>query len=52
MSESEKLGDEITEFPPEPIGQVRVRLLTETAVADLRGPTACEVLDPAAGATR
>lgn len=33
-------------FPPEPIGQVRVRLLTDTAVADLRGPTACEVLDP------
>ncbi len=32
-------------FPPEPIGQVRVRLLTERAVADLRGPTACEVLD-------
>lgn len=35
-------------FPPEPIGAVRVRLLTETAVADLRGPTACEVLDAAA----
>ncbi len=33
-------------FPPEPIGQVRVRLLTETVVADLRGPTACEVLEP------
>lgn len=32
-------------FPAEPIGQVRVRLLTERAVADLRGPTACEVLD-------
>ena len=47
MAESEKLQDEITEFPPEPIGQVRVRLLTDTAVADLRGPTACEVLDPA-----
>ena len=34
-----------TTFPPEPIGQVRVRLLTDTIVADLRGPTACEVLD-------
>lgn len=34
-------------FPPEPVGQVRVRLLTETALADLRGPTACEVLDEA-----
>ena len=31
-------------FPPEPVGQVRVRLLTEDAVADLRGPTVCEVL--------
>jgi endonuclease-8 len=47
MSESEKAGAELTSFPPEPIGQVRVRLLTETVVADLRGPTACEVLDPA-----
>lgn len=36
----------LTEFPPEPVGQVRVRLLTDTAVADLRGPTACEVLEP------
>ncbi|MGJ4843447.1 Fpg/Nei family DNA glycosylase [Leifsonia sp. Le1] len=47
MAESEKVEDEITTFPPEPIGQVRVRLLSDTAVADLRGPTACEVLDPA-----
>jgi endonuclease-8 len=47
MAESEKVEAEITEFPPEPIGQVRVRLLSDTAVADLRGPTACEVLDPA-----
>lgn len=47
MAESEKLEAEITTFPPEPVGQVRVRLLTDTAVADLRGPTACEVLDPA-----
>jgi endonuclease-8 len=31
-------------FPPEPIGQVRVRLLTDETVADLRGPTACDVL--------
>ncbi len=35
-----------SDFPPEPIGQVRVRLLTDVAVADLRGPTACEVLTP------
>ena len=51
MAEAEKesvLDDAALElFPPEPIGQVRVRLLTERAVADLRGPTACEVLDPA-----
>ncbi|MFF9562698.1 Fpg/Nei family DNA glycosylase [Leifsonia sp. NPDC014704] len=47
MAESEKVEAEITSFPPEPIGQVRVRLLTDSAVADLRGPTACEVLDPA-----
>ncbi|MGX5694698.1 Fpg/Nei family DNA glycosylase [Agromyces soli] len=47
MSESEKEGSGIDVFPPEPIGQVRVRLLTETVCADLRGPTACEVLDPA-----
>jgi endonuclease-8 len=32
------------EFPPAPVGQVRVRLLTEKSAADLRGPTACEVL--------
>ena len=37
MAESEKVEAEITSFPPEPIGQVRVRLLTDTAVADLRG---------------
>lgn len=37
---------EATEFPPPPVGQVRVRILTETAVADLRGPTVCEVLEP------
>ncbi|WP_020018147.1 Fpg/Nei family DNA glycosylase [Promicromonospora sukumoe] len=29
---------------PEPRGQVRVRLLGEHAVADLTGPTACEVI--------
>jgi endonuclease-8 len=46
MSESEKVGPELDTFPPEPIGAVRVRLLTGNAVADLRGPTACEVLLP------
>jgi formamidopyrimidine-DNA glycosylase len=43
MSESETPGAPLESFPPEPIGQVRVRLLTDTAVADLRGPTACVV---------
>ncbi|MBW4032782.1 MAG: Fpg/Nei family DNA glycosylase [Acidobacteria bacterium] len=43
MSEQEKLEPDVSRFPPEPIGAVRVRLLTPTAVADLRGPTACEV---------
>jgi len=48
MSESEKENDDPDfTFPPEPVGAVRVRLLTETTVADLRGPTACEVLNAA-----
>jgi len=46
MSEQEKASDAGSEFPPEPIGAVRVRLLTDTTCADLRGPTACEVLTP------
>ena len=45
MAEQEK-EETLDSFPPDPVGAVRVRLLTETAVADLRGPTACEVLDP------
>ena len=46
MAEAEKESalELATSFPPEPIGQVRVRLLTDTVCADLRGPTACEVL--------
>ncbi|HEV7742961.1 MAG TPA: DNA-formamidopyrimidine glycosylase family protein [Pseudolysinimonas sp.] len=43
MSEQEKVGEDVDAFPPDPIGQVRVRLLTPTVVGDLRGPTACEV---------
>jgi endonuclease VIII len=47
MSESDREVEiEQGDFPPAPIGAVRLRLLTETAVADLRGPTACEVFDP------
>jgi endonuclease-8 len=50
VSEDERdLGVSLDEtFPHEPVGAVRVRLLTETTVADLRGPTACEVLEVAA----
>lgn len=44
MAENERQSEDVAEFPPPPIGQVRVRLLTESACADLRGPTACEVL--------
>ena len=44
MGEQEKLAA-LTSWPPDPVGQVRARILTETAVADLRGPTVCEVID-------
>ena len=52
MAESETLTPTALDaaaaaFPPEPVGQVRARLLTERTVADLRGPTACEVIDGA-----
>ncbi|HLP23492.1 MAG TPA: DNA-formamidopyrimidine glycosylase family protein [Microbacteriaceae bacterium] len=47
MAESEQTSGADSEWPPEPVGQVRLRLLTESLCADLRGPTACEVLDPA-----
>jgi endonuclease-8 len=46
MAEQEKLEPEPGAFPPQPVGAVRVRLLTSDTVADLRGPTACEVLSP------
>jgi endonuclease-8 len=45
MAESER-ETALEDFPPAPVGAVRVRLLTDVTVADLRGPTACEVLDP------
>jgi endonuclease-8 len=31
---------------PDPVGQVRLRMVTDRHWLDLRGPTACEVLDP------
>ncbi len=36
--------DEPVAFPPEPRGAVRLRLLAGAHVADLSGPTACEVI--------
>lgn len=32
--------------PPDPRGAVRVRIVSDHAVADLTGPTACEVISP------
>ncbi len=32
--------------PPEPVGQIRLRLATDRHWLDLRGPTACELLTP------
>jgi endonuclease-8 len=39
-------GGLLAHFPPAPVGQVRVRLASAESVADLRGPSACEVLGP------
>lgn len=46
MAEHDREQADDWAFPPEPVGQVRVRLLNERVCADLRGPTACEVLPP------
>ncbi len=46
MAEQEKLEAPAESFPPPPIGAVRLRLLTGATCADLRGPTACDVLTP------
>jgi len=48
MSEQTRDLDDaaIDEWPPPVVGQVRLRLLTETTCADLRGPTACELQTP------
>ena len=45
MSEQTRGLDEMTdaEWPPPVVGQVRLRLLTASTCADLRGPTACEL---------
>lgn len=44
--ETTGLAEADAAWPPEPVGQVRLRLLTDTTLADLRGPTACEVQTP------
>lgn len=46
MSEQTTGLSEEVEWPPPVVGQVRLRLLTETTCADLRGPTACEIQTP------
>lgn len=46
LAEWESQRSEDVPFPPAPVGAVRLRLETDTAVADLRGPTACEVVTP------
>ncbi|PTT16933.1 DNA glycosylase [Microbacterium sp. HMWF026] len=46
MSEQTTGLEEQSEWPPQPVGAVRLRLLTETTCADLRGPTACVLQTP------
>lgn len=46
MAEEDRAQSETVTWPPEPVGQVRVRLLNDRVCADLRGPTACEVISP------
>lgn len=48
MSEQTRGLDEedLADWPPPIVGQVRLRLLTDTTCADLRGPTACELQSP------
>jgi formamidopyrimidine-DNA glycosylase len=40
------LADDGDDWPPPVVGQVRLRLLTDSTCADLRGPTACELQTP------
>src|SRR5688572_17377830 len=40
------LARDDSEWPPPVVGQVRLRLMTDRTCADLRGPTACELLTP------
>lgn len=43
MAEAER-EQELSQWPPDPVGAVRLRLLTAETCADLRGPTACELM--------
>ncbi|WGD36423.1 DNA glycosylase [Lysinibacter sp. HNR] len=47
MAEYDTVSQSEVAFPPPPVGAVRVRILTEKTVADLRGPTVCELATPA-----
>lgn len=46
LGERDESSDSDEPFPPAPRGAVRLRLETDEVVADLRGPTACEVHTP------
>lgn len=46
MSEQTTGLEEQNEWPPPVVGQVRLRLLTDSTCADLRGPTACVLQTP------
>ena len=46
MSEQTTGLEEQVEWPPPVVGAVRLRLLTDTTCADLRGPTACVLQSP------
>ncbi|MFE1663537.1 Fpg/Nei family DNA glycosylase [Microbacterium sp. P02] len=47
MSEQTRGLPEVdAEWPPPVVGQVRLRLLTSSTCADLRGPTACQIQTP------
>ncbi|MCU1571952.1 MAG: formamidopyrimidine-DNA glycosylase [Micrococcaceae bacterium] len=44
------VSDAVYTGPPPPVGAVRVRLVSDSGWADLRGPTACEVITAAEAA--
>jgi len=46
LDEAERERSDDIPFPPAPVGAVRLRLETPEVVADVRGPTACEVVTP------